>query len=65
MTIDGTTHVVIGGIECVVDYVGKQGGFKGLDQLNVQLPPKLPSGLVEIKVRQGTTVANTVQILVQ
>jgi uncharacterized protein (TIGR03437 family) len=45
-------------------YVGAQGSFAGLDQVNVLLPPDLPGGLHDITVTSDGRSGNTVQLLI-
>ncbi|MFN0120912.1 MAG: Ig-like domain-containing protein [Blastocatellia bacterium] len=36
-----SVHVILGGVEITPDYAGKQGTFRGLDQINMELPRSL------------------------
>ena len=56
-------RAIIGGIEASVSYAGDQGGFSGLDQINIELPRALAgSGLVEVMLIVDGAIANIVQI---
>jgi uncharacterized protein (TIGR03437 family) len=58
--------VTIGGINVPVEYAGAQGGFVGLDQVNVQVPASLAgSGNVTIQVMANSIAANVVNMTIQ
>jgi uncharacterized protein (TIGR03437 family) len=64
----GTSGVTatIGGVKASVSYAGPQGGFAGLDQVNVLIPPSLAGkGNVNVQLTAGGIAANPVQITVQ
>jgi uncharacterized protein (TIGR03437 family) len=55
--------VRIGGIQVPVSYAGPQGGFVGLDQVNVLLPRTLRGrGEVDVVLTAGGKTANTVKV---
>ena len=56
-------RAIIGGVEAPVSYAGDQGGFAGLDQINIELPRALAgSGLVDVVLIVDGAIANVVQI---
>ena len=55
-------RVKIGAVEIKPVYVGAQGILAGLDQLNLALPPDLPSGLVSLQVVTDGYASNPVQL---
>jgi uncharacterized protein (TIGR03437 family) len=58
--------VTIGGIALPVQYAGAQGGFDGLDQINVILPRSLAGkGSVTIQVTANGIAANSANVSVQ
>ncbi|MGH9846100.1 MAG: hypothetical protein ACREEM_45950, partial [Blastocatellia bacterium] len=58
-----TVTANIGGTEAQVLYAGEQGGFVGLDQLNVRVPRSLVGrGEVEISLAVGGRAANPVKV---
>lgn len=58
--------VMIGGVPATVEYAGPQGGYPGLDQVNVLIPPSLAGqGQVSLQLGIFTTQANPVQLLFQ
>lgn len=64
---DESVRVTVGGVESPPLYAGRQGGFAGLDQLNIELPRNLTGrGRLDIFVKVtnavGVTSSNTVQI---
>jgi uncharacterized protein (TIGR03437 family) len=64
----GTAGVTVslGGVNVPVSYAGAQGGFVGLDQVNVQLPASLRGkGNVTIQVTAGGIAANAVSVTIQ
>jgi uncharacterized protein (TIGR03437 family) len=64
----GKTGVVvtIGGLNAPVHYVGPQGQYIGLDQVNVQIPPALAGkGRVTIQVTANGIAANPVNMTIQ
>lgn len=49
------TKVTIGGVDCPVEYVGKQPTFEGLDQINARLPRALiGKGEVDVTISFGS-----------
>lgn len=59
-------RAIIGGVEAPVLYAGEQGGFAGLDQINLELPRALAgSGLVNLTLIVDGRTANIVQIHIQ
>lgn len=55
--------VTIQGVQCRVTYAGAQGGFDGLDQVNVAIPPALAGfGTVVVQLTAGGKAANPVNI---
>lgn len=58
-----SVSVKLGGLGAEVLYVGSQGGFAGLDQVNVRIPPSLAGrGEVEVKLTIDGKAANPVKI---
>lgn len=58
--------VIIAGIGCPVEYIGKQPTLEGLDQINARLPRELiGKGDVSIVVTVEDTVANFVQLKIK
>lgn len=56
-------RAIINGVEAPVSYAGDQGGFAGLDQINIELPRALEgSGLVDVVLIVDGQIANVVQI---
>ncbi|HMX25992.1 MAG TPA: putative Ig domain-containing protein, partial [Blastocatellia bacterium] len=56
----------IGGIQAPVLFAGEQGGFAGLDQINIEIPRALAgSGLVDLVLIVDDRPANVVQIHIQ
>ncbi len=61
-----TVSVKVGGIDCPVEYVGKQPTIEGLDQLNARLPRTLiGKGDVTVEVQFNSIVANPVQLKIK
>lgn len=63
--VDSAADVVvrIGGVECPVEYVGKQPTIEGLDQINVRLPRSLAgAGSAVVIVAVNGVFANLAQI---
>lgn len=59
-------EVLIGGVRGEVAYLGPQGGFVGLDQLNLRLDRQLAGrGLVDIQLQVDGLVSNLVQVLIR
>lgn len=59
-------EVKIGGVNCPVEYLGRQPIIEGLDQLNVRLPRSLiGKGDVPVEVRVGDLPANVVQLKIK
>lgn len=53
----------IGGVDAQVLYAGAQGGFAGLDQINVHIPPSLVGrGEVDVVLSVDGQMSNTVRI---
>jgi uncharacterized protein (TIGR03437 family) len=62
----GRATVLVGGAPAEVAYLGPQGDFVGLDQLNLRLDPGLAGrGLVDIQVLVDGVPSNLVQLLVR
>ncbi len=62
----GTFYAMAGNQFAPVLYAGTQGGFLGLDQVNIQLSSTLPSGTLPISVGNFTGgFSNTASILIQ
>lgn len=58
--------VTVNGVSAPVLYAGNQGGFSGLDQVNVTLPASLAgAGSVAIRVQANGVAANPVNITVK
>jgi uncharacterized protein (TIGR03437 family) len=58
--------VMIGGVPATVTYAGPQGGYPGLDQVNVLIPSALAGrGQVDVKLTIFLDTANTVQLAFQ
>ncbi len=58
-----SVRAIIGGIEAPVSYAGDQGGFVGLDQVNIEIPRALAgSGLVDVTLIVDGQIANVIQI---
>ncbi|MBI1766214.1 MAG: hypothetical protein HYR56_32825, partial [Acidobacteria bacterium] len=58
-----SVSVTIGGVAAEVLYAGPQGGFVGLDQLNVRLPRALSGrGEVELALSVEGVAANAVRV---
>ncbi len=56
-------RAIIGGVEAPVLYAGEQGGFAGLDQINLEIPRSLAgSGVVDVVLIVDGAIANVVQI---
>jgi uncharacterized protein (TIGR03437 family) len=56
----------VGGVEAQVTYAGAQGGFAGLDQINVRLPRSLAGrGEVDVNLMVDSRAANAVRIHVR
>ena len=59
-------RVSLGGLAVPVLYAGTQGGYAGLDQINVQIPPSLRgSGEIEINLTVDGRAANPVRVLLR
>jgi uncharacterized protein (TIGR03437 family) len=59
-------RVRIDGVDAPLDYAGQQGGYFGLDQVNVRLPRNLSGrGVVTVELRIDEKVANPVQIQIK
>ncbi len=58
--------LTIGGVPAAVSYAGSQGGFPGLDQINVLIPASLAGrGRVEVQVTVDGRLANAVDVMIQ
>ena len=55
-------RVRLGGAEITPTFVGAQGTFAGLDQINVQIPWNAPGGTVELTVIADGRASNSVQL---
>ncbi len=56
-------RAIIGGVDSLVTYAGPQGGFVGLDQINVQLPAALKGrGIVDLTLVVNGVSSNTMKI---
>src|SRR5262245_57253719 len=55
----------IGGVDVTPMYVGAQGAFAGLDQVNLMIPQNGFSGMTDISITADGQVSNTVQLLMQ
>ncbi len=61
-----TPTVTIGGVAAPVQFAGLAPGFTGLYQVNVQIPPGIPSGAqVPVVLTLNQAVSNTVTIAVE
>jgi uncharacterized protein (TIGR03437 family) len=59
-------EVTIGGLPATVLYLGAQGQFPGLDQLNARIPPQLAGrGLVDVVMTVSGQAANMVKLAVK
>ena len=54
----------IGGQKVDVLYAGSQGGYEGLDQVNLTVPRTLPSGELDVVIKVDGVAANPVKIFV-
>ena len=52
--------VTIAGMPATVAYSGLAPGFVGLNQINVQIPPGLPSGNQTVVVKVDNQISNSV-----
>lgn len=55
-------RVLIGEVELKPVYAGAQGALAGLDQINLELPPDLPGGLVKLQIISDGYSSNIVQL---
>jgi uncharacterized protein (TIGR03437 family) len=54
---------MVGGVAAPVTYAGPQGGFAGLDQVNISIPPALRGrGEVDVVVTAGGKTSNAVRL---
>jgi uncharacterized protein (TIGR03437 family) len=53
----------IGGVNAEVSFAGAQGGFAGLDQLNLRIPRTLPGGEFDIVVMVDGKPSNAVRLM--
>lgn len=58
-------RVRIGGVEVEPLYAGAQGGYAGLDQINIMVPSNLSGGISDITIVAEATQSNVVQIRVR
>ena len=62
----GGVAATAGGVNAQVFYAGPQGGFAGLDQVNILLPASLAGkGNVNIQLTAGGIAANPVEVTIQ
>lgn len=54
----------VGGMKVEVLYAGAQGGYEGLDQVNLALPTVLPNGVLDVVLKVDGVAANTVKVFV-
>ncbi|MEK7829441.1 MAG: hypothetical protein AAB401_00060 [Acidobacteriota bacterium] len=59
-----SVKITIGGREALVQFIGAQGGYAGLDQINTQIPAGV-SGLVDVVVSINGKLANTVKLRIR
>ncbi len=59
-----SVKISIGGLDAPVQFIGAQGGYAGLDQINTQIPAGV-SGLVDVLVSINGKPANTVKLKVR
>ncbi|MBS1788604.1 MAG: hypothetical protein JST85_12825 [Acidobacteria bacterium] len=59
-----TVQITIGGNFAPVQYLGAQGGYAGLDQINTQIPAGV-TGLVDLIVSINGKAANTVKLRIR
>ncbi|MBS1786203.1 MAG: DUF1800 family protein [Acidobacteria bacterium] len=52
----------IGGITAEVSFAGAQGGYAGLDQLNIRIPRSLPGGEFDVAVTVDGKASNVVRV---
>lgn len=55
----------IGGVTAEVSFAGAQGGFAGLDQLNIRIPRSLPGGEFDIAVTVEGKPSNVVRLMLK
>jgi uncharacterized protein (TIGR03437 family) len=60
-----TPTVYLGATAAPPSYSGLAPGFVGLYQVNVQIPPGLPSGTLPLVITSGNAYSNEVRIAVQ
>ena len=56
-------RATIGGVNAEVSFAGAQGGFAGLDQLNLRIPRTLPGGEFDIVVTVDGKPSNAVRLM--
>ncbi|MBS1809994.1 MAG: SBBP repeat-containing protein [Acidobacteria bacterium] len=62
----GMVNAKVGGLAAQVSYAGAQGGFVGLDQVNVKIPRALAGqGTVDLTLSINGRAANTVKVVVK
>ncbi|MBL8191472.1 MAG: hypothetical protein JNK38_25875 [Acidobacteria bacterium] len=59
-----TVRITIGGRDAPVQYIGPQGGYAGLDQLNTQIPAGV-TGLVDVVVSINGKATNKVTVRIR
>jgi uncharacterized protein (TIGR03437 family) len=59
-----SVRITVGGREAPVQFIGAQGGYAGLDQINTQVPSGV-TGLVDVVVSINGKVANTVKLRIR
>ncbi len=59
-----SVRITIGGRDAPAQFVGAQGGYAGLDQINTQIPAGV-TGLVDVTVSINGKLANTVKLRVR
>jgi uncharacterized protein (TIGR03437 family) len=59
-------RVDLGGVNAIPLYAGPQGGFVGLDQINLQIPNNLAGrGKIDVTITVNNRAANTIQLQIQ
>jgi uncharacterized protein (TIGR03437 family) len=62
---DQSATAYIGSLKAEVKYVGAQGGFAGLDQMNILLPKDVPSGNYSINITVDGKAANEIVLTIR
>jgi uncharacterized protein (TIGR03437 family) len=65
MTPTAAIAVVGGSVNAQVSYVGPQGEYEGLDQINILLPKSLGAGPATVRITVGGQPSNTVNVMIQ